>query len=93
MPETPNPTFVIFNRTWVRDGVSRWVALVTYEDEPSQGMYGGPGDTVIYKAAGRRDGDGLPPRFELEGKFTIEPPPKPKAEKVLSVEGAFAEKK
>lgn len=88
MADTPEVLYVIFNRIFhdlPGQKGTRWVAVATYE-EPSQEMYGGPGDTAIYKAKGKREADGLPPRFELVDRLTVEPPPQPKEAKVKTVE-------
>lgn len=88
MSETPEVLYVIFNRIFhdlPGQKGTRWVAFATHE-EPSQAMYGGPGDTALYQAKGRREKDGLPPRFELVERLTVEPPPKPKEAKVKTVE-------
>lgn len=86
---TPEPTYLILNRIFndvPGDRGSRWVAVSTHEEEPAQWMMGGPGDTAIYQAKGKREADGLPPRFELVERLTVEPPPKPKEAKVKTVE-------
>lgn len=91
MSDTPEPTYLILNRLFndvPGDRGSRWVPVVTHE-EPSQALYGGPGDTAIYQAKGKRGADGLPPRFELVERLTVEPPAKPKPAKVKTVKGAF----
>ena len=55
-------------------------ALLTFHatfgslEEYAQATLQPPGDFVAYTAKGKEDDDGVPPRFELEERVSVEPP-------------------